>query len=247
MELNVQLISSGETLKRNKLYQVSVDNPVIMWKEEHKDSEPEIIALAFHIPKQGMVIVSNEYRNKDVRKSKAADLLCISFDDEKKRILVQIFDSKRTMTGYDETKSVDALRSDIVKRIKEFILQIQDSILHKEGLTTPYVKYYGYEEHVCAGLITREFDQEKLKRLEEKMQGAVCSSRRDLGMVGQKYHIATAGIRKDIEIVKDFRNRKISVLNMKLDLQVHLLEYSAKKQGYYAKIDVGEKEFLSNA
>lgn len=243
MELNVQLISSQERLKRNKLYQVSVDDPVIMWKEEHEDSEPEIVDLAFHIPQPGMAVVSNEYRNKDVRKSKAADLLCISFDDEKKWILVQIFDSKRTMTGYDETQSVDALRGDIVKRIKEFILQIQDSILHKEGLTAPYVRYYGYEEIVCAGIITREFDQEKLKRLEEKMQDTVCGSRGNLGMVGQKYHIATAGIRKDIEIVKEFRNKKISVLNMKLDLQVHLLEYSAEKQGYYVKIDVGEKTF----
>lgn len=243
MELNVQLISSQERLKRNKLYQVSVDDPVIMWKEEHEDSEPEIVDLAFHIPQPGMAVVSNEYRNKDVRKSKAADLLCISFDDEKKWILVQIFDSKRTMTGYDETQSVDALRGDIVKRIKEFILQIQDSILHKEGLTAPYVRYYGYEEIVCAGIITREFDQEKLKRLEEKMQDTVCGSRGNLGMVGQKYHIATAGIRKDIEIVKEFRNKKISVLNMKLNLQVHLLEYSSEKQGYYVKIDVGKKTF----
>ncbi len=241
MELNVQLMRSRESLKKNKLCQVSVENPVVTWKEEHEDSEPEIVDLAFHIPQSGMAIVSNEYRNKDVRKSKAADLLCISFDDEKKRILVQIFDSKRTMTGYDETKSVDALRGDIVKRIKEFILQIQDSILHKEGLTSPYVKYYGYEENLCAGIITREFDQEKLKRLEEKMHGAVCSSNRDLGMVGQKYHIATAGIRKDIEIVKEFRNKKITVLNMKLNLQVYLLEYSAKKQGYYVKIEIGEK------
>ena len=73
------------------------------------------------------------------------------------------------------------------------------------------------------------------------MHGAVCSSNRDLGMVGQKYHIATAGIRKDIEIVKEFRNKKITVLNMKLNLQVYLLEYSAKKQGYYVKIEIGEK------
>ncbi len=241
MELNVQLISSRERLKKNKLYQISADDPVITWKEEHTDSEPEIVDLAFHIPQPGMAVVSNEYRNKDVRKSKAADLLCISFDDEKRRILVQIYDSKRTMTGYDETKSVDALRSDIVKRIKELILQIQDSILHKEGLTSPYVKYYGYEENICVGIITREFDQQKLKRLEEKMQGVVCSSSKDLGMIGQKYHIATAGIRKDIEIVKDFRNKKIVVLNMRLNLQVHLLEYSAKKQGYYVKLAIGEK------
>lgn len=241
MELNVQLINSGDSLKKNKLYQVSVDDPVVTWKEEHEDSEPEIVDLSFHIPQPGMAVVSNEYRNKDVRKSKAADLLCITFDDEKKRILVQIFDSKRTITGFDETKPVDALRSDIVKRIKEFILQIQDSILHKEGLTAPYVKYYGYKEDVRAGIITREFDQGKLKRLEEKMQGTVCSSYRDLGMIGQKYHIATAGIRKDIEIVKDFRNKKISVLNMKMGLRVYLLEYSANKQGYYARIEVGEE------
>lgn len=239
MELNVQSIKSRERLKRNKLYQVSADDPVITWQEEHADSEPEIVDLEFHIPKGGSAVVSNEYRNKDFRKSKAADILCIVFDHENKQALTQIFDSKRTMTAFDETETAEELRRDIVKRIKEFLLQIQDSMIHKDGLTVPYVKYYGYEENVCAGIITREFDQEKLMRLEEKLQDTLCESNHNLGLIGMKYEIAASGIRKDIEIVKNFRKKKISILNREMDLQVYLLEYSDELHGYYVKIGVG--------
>lgn len=238
MELNAQLIKCQESLKKNKLYQVSEDNPIVTWQEEHLDSEPEIVDLAYSMPEGGKAYVASEYRNKDLRKSKSADLLCIVVDDADTQIYTHIFDCKRTMTGYDETKSVDDLRMDVVKRIKDFILQIQDSIIHKDSLTGQFVKYYGYEEQVYAGIITREFDQEKLRRLEEKMQDTVRSSR-NLGIAGKKYDIAAAGIRKDIEIVNSFRNKKITLLNMDLDLQVHILNYYVQKQGYYVKIDVG--------
>lgn len=239
MELNVQSIKSQERLKRNKLYQVSADDPVITWIEEHTDSEPEIVDIEFNVPQGGCAVLANEYRNKDFRKSKAADILCMVFDHENKRISTQIFDSKRTMTAFDETETADELRRDIVKRIKEFLLQIQDSMVHKDGLTVPYVKYYGYKEHVRTGIITREFDTEKLKRLEEKLRDTLCVSSRNLGMVGMKYDIAASGIRKDIEIVQNFRKKKICILNREMDLQVYLLEYADKQHGYYVKIGVG--------
>ena len=103
----------------------------------------------------------------------------------------------------------------------------------------PYVKYYGYKEHVRTGIITREFDTEKLKRLEEKLRDTLCVSSRNLGMVGMKYDIAASGIRKDIEIVQNFRKKKICILNREMDLQVYLLEYADKQHGYYVKIGVG--------
>ena len=56
-----------------------------------------------------------------------------------------------------------------------------------------------------------------------------------------KYGIASAGIRKDIEMVSNFRKKKIAVLNRNLDLQVHILEHSAEKRGYYVKIAIGSK------
>lgn len=237
MELNAQLIKCRESLKKNKLYQVSKEAPVVTWREEHADSEPEIVDLEFRVPREGNAYVSYEYRNKDMRKSKAADILCIIKDDSDTCIYTYIFDCKRTMTGYDETKSVDSLRMDVVKRIKDFILQIQDSIIHKDSLTGLYVKYDQYEEQVYAGIITREFDEEKLKRLEEKMRGSVRSSQ-NLGLVGKKYDIAAAGIRKDIEIVSNFRNKKVTLLNMDLELQVYILNYCAQNQGYYVKISL---------
>ncbi len=241
MELNVQPVKGQECLKKNKLYQVCAKAPVITWQEEHQDSEPEIADLDFQIPNEGKAVVSFEYRNKDYHKSKAADILCIVIDDMHKQVQTCIFDGKRTMTGFDETKPVDELRRDAVKRIKEFILQIQDSMIHKEGLTAPYVKYYGYEEQVCAGIITREFDSAKLKRLEDKLKGTLLGSSGDFGIAGIKYGIASAGIRKDIEMVSNFRKKKIAVLNRNLDLQVHILEHSAEKRGYYVKIAIGSK------
>lgn len=245
MELNAQLIKCQERLKKNKLYQVTADVPIVSWKEEHADSEPEIVELEFCVPKEGKAYISYEYRNKDFRKSKTADILCILVDDAKASVCTHIFDCKRTMTGYDETKSVDDLREGVVKRIKDFMIQIQDSIIHKDSLTGHFVKYCEYDEIVYAGIITREFDQEKLKRLEEKMQDTVRSSKH-LGIAGKKYDIAAAGIRKDIEIVNNFRHKKIAVLNMDLDLQVHILNHSAQKQGYYAKIHIGGSGWQQN-
>lgn len=70
MELNVQSIKSQERLKRNKLYQVSADDPVITWIEEHTDSEPEIVDIEFNVPQGGCAVLANEYRNKDFRRAR---------------------------------------------------------------------------------------------------------------------------------------------------------------------------------
>ena len=78
--------------------------------EKHEDSEPEIVDVEFQIPEKGRAIAANEYRNKDYTKSKASDILCILLDDSRKQLLTYLFDIKRTITGYDETKSVEELR-----------------------------------------------------------------------------------------------------------------------------------------
>ena len=52
MELNAQLIKCRESLKKNKLYQVSKEAPVVTWREEHADSEPEIVDLEFRVPRE---------------------------------------------------------------------------------------------------------------------------------------------------------------------------------------------------
>lgn len=239
MELNAQPYKGQESLKKNKLYQITFEYPVVTVKEEHEDSKPEIVDLEFDIPAAGKCIAAKEYRNKDFRASKAADILCIIFDDAKKTVFTQIFDIKRTITGFDETKPADELRREAVKRIKDFILQIQDSMIHKDGLTGQYVKYDGYKEKAEAGIISREFDQKKLERLENKLRSTIYDGSSRLGIAGKKYEIAAAGIKKDADIVRDFRNKKITVLGTNMDLKVCLLEYSAKRQGYYAKIRIG--------
>lgn len=53
------------------------------------------------------------------------------------------------------------------------------------------------------------------------------------------HYIATQALRKEIEIVKEFGNRRIKILNQVYDLQVILLKYSKEKNAYYQKIIIG--------
>ena len=59
------------------------------------------------------------------------------------------------------------------------------------------------------------------------------------GAIGEKYYIATMAQRKEVDILKDFGNRKIKVLNEMYDLQVVLLKYSEEKKAYYNRIVIG--------
>ena len=238
MRWNTQKLKEGEPLKKNKLYELTAEQPIATFMEEHDDSEPEIVDVEVKMPKNGSAVVANEYRNKDFSKSKAADILCILLDESAKEIFTYIYDIKRTMTGYDLTKPVEELRKEAVKRIMDFIGQMQDSMIHAAGLTVLY-QYDGYMETVDFGIITREFDTEKIRRLGEKLESVLEEPATVHGAIGKKYYIATQPLRKEIDIVKNFGNRKIRILNQMYDLQVILLEYSETKDAYYQKIAIG--------
>lgn len=238
MRWNTQKLKAGEFLKKNKLYELTAEQPVATFVERHDDSEPEIVDMQFQIPENGSAVVANEYRNKDYANSKTADILCILLDEPGKKLSTHIYDIKRTMTGYDMTKSVKELRREAVKRIMDFIGQMQDSMIHKEGLTALY-QHDGYTETVELGIVTREFDTEKIKRLAERLESGLEEPAAIHGAIGQKYYMATQPLRKEIEVVKNFRDRKIKILGQMYDLQVFLLKYSEKKHAYYQKIVIG--------
>lgn len=239
MRWNTQQIRDSNELKSNKLYELDAEHRTATVVEQHEDSEPEIVDLEFHIPPNGKGIVAREYRNKDFSSSKAADILCILMDTDEKEILTCIYDIKRTITGFDESKTPEELRKDVVKRIQDFILQIQDSVVHKDGLLVQYVRYENYKEILQVGIITREFDVLKLDRLAKQLQSCLHDTAIDMGAIGKKYYIATQPLRKEIEMVNDFRNKKIKILGSLLSMQVFLLQYSEEKKGYYKKIMIG--------
>ena len=239
MRWNTKRIKAEEPVKINKLYELTTDNPVATIMEEHEDSAPEIVDVEVRIPPGGRAIVAKEYRNKDFSDSKAADILCILLDMQRKSIITGIYDIKRTMTGYDEQMPLMELRKKISGRIFAFIQQIQDSILHKDGLLAEY-KYEGYKEVVMPGVITREFDGEKLIRLSKKIRANIKDASECTGAIGQKYYMATCAARKEAEIVCDFGNKKIKVWNMAFELQVCILKYSQERNGYYHKITIGD-------
>lgn len=238
MRWNTQELKAGEAVKKNKLYELTARQSTVTFVEKHEDSEPEIVDVEFQIPEKGRSIAANEYRNKDYTKSKASDILCILLDESRKQLLTYLFDIKRTITGYDETKSVEELRKEVVRRIMDFIGQIQDGMIHKAGLTALYL-HEGYTETVYPGIATREFDAEKIKRLSEKLESDLENPVAMHGAIGEKYYIATMAQRKEVEILKDFGNRKIKVLNEMYDLQVVLLKYSEEKKAYYNRIVIG--------
>lgn len=241
MKRNTQRLKEGEHLKKNKLYELSENKRTAVFREEHEDSIPELVEIEFQIPQCGKAIAANEYRNKDYKDSKAADILCILVDESQKKISTHVYDIKRTMTGYDETKTLEELRREVIRRMQDFILQIRDSLIHKEGLLALY-QHEGYTEIVTPGLITREFETKKLERLQEKLKSVLDEPAEKHGAVGQKYYIATMSLRKELEMIEHFEKKKIKVLNQMYDLQVILLEFSEEKDAYYQKIVLGEQK-----
>lgn len=238
MRWNTKRINPEENMKANKLYELSTDSPVATVIEKHTDSEPEIVDVEVCIPPGGRAIIAREYRNKDFSDSKAADILCIVVDAQKKSIVTGIYDIKRTMTGYDEQMPLMKLRKKISGRIFEFIQQIQDSILHKDGLLAEY-RYDEYIETVMPGIITREFDGEKLIRLSEKILADIGEPFEQAGAIGQKYDMATCAARKEAGLINDFGSKKIKILNRVFEQQVYILKHSMERNGYYQKITIG--------
>lgn len=239
MRWNTQSIKDAECLKNNKLYEVTKDHPTVTIVETHEDSEPEIVDLEFCIPPEGRGIAAKEYRNKDFSSSKAADILCILLDPAKKEVSSYIYDIKRTMTGFDESKTLEELRKSVVKRIQDFILQLQDSVIHKDSLTVQYIRYENYSEALELGLITREFDDLKLTCLSERLMAGLYETEKDMGVISKKYYIASQPLRKEINMVNNFRDKKIEILGRIICFSVFLLTYEEEKQGYYKKIMIG--------
>lgn len=81
MKWNTQKLKEGEYLKKNKLYELSENQRTAVFREEHEDSIPELVEIEFQIPQCGRAVAANEYRNKDYKDSKAADILCIILDE----------------------------------------------------------------------------------------------------------------------------------------------------------------------
>lgn len=238
MEWNTQKLRAGEKLKKNKLYELTEENPAAVFTEEHEDSVPEVVEVEFRLPQSGKAVVAWEYRNKDYKSSKAPDILCILADDSRQELRTYIYDIKRTITGYDETKSLKELHREVVDRIEEFTIQMRDGVIHKEGLTAWY-RYLGYMETVNPGIITTRFDREKLLRLSKRLEDALEEPSPEHGMIGKKYLIATLALRKDAEIIRNFADKKIKLWNQLYDLQVVLLEYSEGRNARYQRIVIG--------
>lgn len=239
MEIIAKKIKPDEIPKKNKVYEMSEDVPCVTIEEKHDDSSSEMVELTYQLKSHRKGYFASEYRNKDMHGSKAADILCIVIDSDKKIVHTEIYDIKRTITGFDIENDVETLRKESVKRIKEFITQIEDEMIHKDALIGGLIKYDGYEEHNIVGIITREFDEDKLRLLADKLQNSTNEEIDKYGLIGMKHQIRMdIPKNKEVQIIRDFANKKIFVCNKKMELSVQLLKYEKDKKGYYIRLTV---------
>lgn len=225
IEINWKELKSEEVIPKNVLYKIS-ESRVVRLKEEHETNR-EIVDVEYILKEKQYGIFATEYRNPSASKkgTKTADVLACVVDEEKKEIYSFILDMKRNISAFSDDLLKDGAMVTAIKEVKEFIEQLHHENLHKNAFLLYYYDV-GCTEKLEVGIATKRFESEKflavadfLEKLEDLPKPSHMQE-----LVWLKFKTNLMPYVSEINVLKDFANRKVSFSGHSYELKVFLYE-----------------------
>lgn len=147
MKLKGKVWKAEKPVNRNTLYEIRSDQ-IVPFEERQQDGSRDTVAVDFHINESQKGFYAEEYRPPFIDEDgcRKADILALVIDENRKCYRSFIYDVKADVGGEDV----------VFKLIEQWC----DSIQHKNSLTACL---RGYEEMQETGVITRVYDEERIK------------------------------------------------------------------------------------
>ncbi len=236
MELNLKQIKDVNNIPKGGLYKVEKNQTIKII--EQQDDLNDVVELEFMVNDNQYGIFGYEFKPEFVKKHgcKTADILCFFVDDNLKEVHTYIFDMKRNIIAFDVMWESEKLRKIPVREIIDYISQIEASVRHKNCLLQ-YMSEYCETQKL--GIATRYFDQEKLRKLAEKLlESTKISSGITNPLIENKLKLTKLPIEIEATIVQLFAEKKMKILGEIHDFEVYILEKNIQENIFEYKLVV---------
>lgn len=231
MNFNIKEIDNDKII-RNCLYKVPKDY-IVKCPEKHDDSGDDMVYLKF---KSDNGIYGCEYRPQIIAKNgcKQADILAIAVDEENRKTNSYVMDIKRNITGFNISDDIDGIRKVAIKRIRDFIQQLEDSKKHKDSVIVYFDEYDNRENY---GIITREFSVDKLNYAISELKKKLDIKEMN-PLITAKMQQINIPIEKDIDMLGLFSDRKVKLFGKEYDLNIYLMRRKAESDDFEIEIEI---------
>lgn len=155
MEIKANRLKSSKKPEKGKLYEIR-DNCEIEVTEDQEDGSRDIVILKFCVEAESVGYFAQEYLPDGIKKegAKRIDVTAVMLDDTKKYIRWYLYDLKDTLAGASTTVKLYNQWNAALKYLRQNVLQQKT----------------GYTAEPNLGVITRNYDKDRMKRLEKEYQ-----------------------------------------------------------------------------
>lgn len=225
LSLNYTKLKADAELKKNVLYKIEEDRTISIC-EKHKE-DMDVVDLEYSFSDGQCAFIGMEYRNPTVAKEacKIADIMTFVVDANKKTIYSFIMDIKRDISAFSD----DLLRKDAVitaiKEVRDFVKQLHDENLQKEGLLLIY-RDEGYMEQLEFGIATRSFEPEKFAAVADFLDGINEMDKPDnmQDLLWFKFKTSLRPYLSESVKLREFAVEKVRISGNLYDLKICLLQ-----------------------
>lgn len=156
MTIKAEKLKESKIPERRRLYEVSKSRNIQV-KEQHDDGSLDQVTLAFSIEDEDIGYFANEYLPDDVNEdgAKRIDITAVMLNQKRKCVRWHLYDIKATLAGEHTVVQ-------LCNQWNAGLWYLQQNVL---DLLPEYSK------RPDLGVITRCFDQERMKRLRNHYQG----------------------------------------------------------------------------
>lgn len=210
-------------IEKNKLYKLC-QSCVVPFFELQEDGREDLINVNISLETGQFAIFAYEYRPGYVEEIKKVDIFLFLIDETRKQCASWLLDAKMTVGG----KNV------IIHLIKQWIASHQ----HKCTFL-PYLE--GYTETETIGVITRDYQTERIQRMvaglkEELDAEKIILDKMPNSSIKLNRETKLLSKIKEYELLEKFRDGYVTIADKEYPIQVYKIEKD--KEPYYCNMNV---------
>ncbi len=208
--------------EKTQLYEIPYPRRIIV-EEEQKDSTLDQVVVEYPMEDAGDVgYFGKEYRPPDVKKAgaKVLDITAVMVNHEKRYIRWHLYDMKDTLAG----------ENTIVKLYNQWNASLR---YLKQNILTCTLGYWTVPD---LGVITREYDEERMARLRDdckKMYDEMAGNQRHMPLSQQKRRVDIVKYRGILQVAQAILDRKFQAEYGNDTYEIHIRQLIREKDQIY--------------
>lgn len=219
--IKARRLKDSETPGKTELYEVG-DSRDIVVEERQKDGSVDHVVLEFRVAKGDVGYFAKEYRPADVQKtgSKVIDITAVMLNDTKQCVRWHLYDIKDTLAGentvvklYDQWNfGLKYLRNNVLFQMPQY-LTVSD-----------------------LGVITRNYDEERMKRLKNDYQrrcAEIESYQQKMTLIQRKKRTNIAKYRGILKASQAILDRNFQAEGETDTYEIHIRQLSLENEREY--------------